>query len=125
VEIEHLAAHPLLLLETSFVFRRIFDAACRLAGFEPRVAFESRTPHVLLAMAEHGHGIAIVPSALKTQRYDLRLLGVSYQGKLLSEPLAVFWNSRRPLPRYAVAFCAMLAQYVQAAFPISRPSASV
>jgi hypothetical protein len=29
------APHPLLVLDTSYVFRRTFDAACRLAQFEP------------------------------------------------------------------------------------------
>jgi DNA-binding transcriptional LysR family regulator len=63
VTIEALALHPLLLLETGYIFRRTFDAACRLAKVEPVVAFESRTPHTLLTMAEGGHGVAIIPSA--------------------------------------------------------------
>ena len=57
IEIARLAAHPLLLLDTSFVTRRTFDATCSLAGVEPNVVFESRTPHTLLAMAEEGHGV--------------------------------------------------------------------
>lgn len=122
VEIAHLAAHPLLLLDTSFLSRRTFDATCRLAGIESNVAFESRTPHTLLAMAERGHGVAIVPSAVRIDRYRLRVARVTYRGKPLHEPLAIFWDKRRPLPSYATAFCAMLALYVREVFPISRPS---
>ncbi len=122
IEIAHLASHPLLLLDTSFVSRRTFDATCHLAGVEPNVTFESRTPHTLLAMAEKGHGVAIVPSAVRVARYPLRIVRVTYQGKPLREPLALFWNRRRPLPSYATAFCAMLAQHVRDVFPISRPS---
>lgn len=122
MEISRLAPYPLLLLDGSFVFRRNFDAACRLAGFEPIIKFESRTPHTLLAMAERGHGVAVIPSALPTDRHALRIVHLIYRGKPLREPLAVFWDKRRPLPGYATAFCEMLAEYMRKVFPITRPS---
>ena len=122
IEIAHLAHHPLLLLDTTFASRRTFDATCRLAALEPRVAFESRTPHTLLAMAEAGHGVAIIPSAVRVASYPLRIVRVTYMGKPLREPLALFWDKRRPLPSYATAFCTMLAQRVRDVFPISQPS---
>jgi DNA-binding transcriptional LysR family regulator len=113
----------LLLLDTSYVFRRTFDAACRLAGMEPNIMFESRTPHTLLTMAERGHGVAVIPSTMRAHRYPLRIVGLTYGGKPLREPLAVFWDKRRPLPRYAEAFSEMLAAQVREVFPITRPSA--
>jgi DNA-binding transcriptional LysR family regulator len=122
IEIGRLAPYPLLLLDSSFVFRRTFDAACRLAGLQPNIKFESRGPHTLLAMADRGHGVAIIPSALRTDRYALRIVGLIYRGKRLREPLALFWDKRRPLPRYATAFCEMLAEYMRKVFPITRPS---
>ena len=122
IEIARLAAHPLLLLDTSFVSRRTFDATCRLTGVVPNVVFESRTPHTLLAMAENGHGVAIVPSAVRIAGYPLRITRVTYRRKPLREPLALFWDKRRPLPSYATAFCTMLAQRVREVFPISQPS---
>lgn len=122
IEVDRLAAYPLLLLDSGFIFRRTFDAACRLAGIEPNVKFESRAPHTLLAMAESGHGVAIIPSALRTHRYVLRIVGVSYRGKPLREPLAVYWDKRRPLPPYARGFCEMLVTHVREVFPITRPS---
>jgi DNA-binding transcriptional LysR family regulator len=124
IEISQLAPHPLLLLDGSFIFRRNFDAACRLAGFEPNIEFESRTPQALLAMAERGHGVAVIPSALPTDRHTLRIFRLTYRGKPLREPLAIFWDKRRPLPPYATAFCKMLGAYMRKVFPISRPSPS-
>jgi DNA-binding transcriptional LysR family regulator len=112
VEVSQLATWPLLLLDTEFVFRRTFDAACRLAGVTMNVKFESRTPHPLLAMAEEKHGVAIIPSVLATDRLRLRIFNVTFQGKPLREPLAIFWDRRRTLPRYATAFCEMLAAYM-------------
>ena len=122
IEISRLAPYPLLLLDGSFAFRRNFDAACRLAGFTPSVKFESRGPHTLLAMAERGHGVAVIPSALRTDRHALRIVGLTYRGKPLREPLALFWDKRRPLPRYATRFCDMLAEHMRNVLPITRPS---
>jgi DNA-binding transcriptional LysR family regulator len=121
VEIEQLAPHQLLLQDPAFVVRRVFDAACRLADLKQNVLLESRVLHTLLAMAEDGHGVAIFPSALRTDRYNLRIVAVSYRRKLLRNSLVMLWNSRRPLPRYAVAFYKMFAKHVSEAFPITRP----
>ncbi len=122
IEIDHLAPHPLLQISADFVMRRMFDAACRLAGFTPNILLESRAPHALLAMAEAGHGVAIIPSALRTNYYQLRIVRVTYHGKPISHPLAILSNKRRPLPPYAAAFCEMLAGYVEEVFPITRPT---
>ena len=94
-----------------FVFRRTVDAACRLAGFQPNIKFESRGPNTLLAMADNGHGVAVIPSAPRTDRwYTLRIVGCSYHGKPLRERLA-FWDKR--LPGHATAFCELVAEYMR------------
>lgn len=124
IEIERLAEQPLLLMDAQFAVRRSFDAACRLAALKPKVRMESRTPHTLLALAEAGHGIAIVPSQLQTHRYALHIVGVTYKGEPVREPMIILWDKRRPQPRYAKAFCEMLAQYVSEVFPISGPTPS-
>ena len=122
IGVARLAAYPLLVLDTSFESRRTFDAVCRLAGIEARIAFESRTPHTLLAMAERGHGVVLVPSAVQINRYQLHTARLTHRGEPLREPLAIFWDARRPLPRYATAFCEQLAVHVRQVFPITRPS---
>lgn len=123
LDIERLAPHPLLALDTSFVSRRTFDATCRLAGVEPHIVFESRTPHTLLAMAEQGHGVAVVPSAVRADRYALKVVGVTYMGMPITERLAVFRDARRSLPAYTAAFCEMLAEYAGEVLPLSKPAA--
>jgi DNA-binding transcriptional LysR family regulator len=122
VEIDRLAPHPLLQATTEFLMRRHFDAACRLAGFTPNYVLECRSPHTLLAMAEAGHGVAIIPSALSVHRFQVRRVRVMYRGKPLDEPLAMLWDRRRPLPAYAKVFCELVAEHVQKAFPIGRAS---
>jgi DNA-binding transcriptional LysR family regulator len=122
IEIARLAEFPLLLMDRGFGFRRAFDAAGRMAGLKPNISFESRNPHTLLALAEAGHGVAIVPSQLQCDRYRLKIVGLTYGGRPLREPLTISWDKRRPLPRFATDYCGMLAAYMRETFPISRPS---
>jgi DNA-binding transcriptional LysR family regulator len=124
IDIGRLAPYPLLLQDPAFVVRRVFDAACRLAGLKLDILLESRAPHTLVAMAEAGHGIAVIPSALRTSHYKVRIFGVTYRGKPLREQLVILWDKRRPLPRYATSFCEMVAAHFRNVFPISRPSAA-
>jgi len=122
IEIRALAPYPLLQATDDFAMRRSFDSACRLAGFTPNYVLECRSPHALLAMAQAGHGVAIIPSALRIHSYVLRLLRVLYRGKPLSEPLTIVYDKRRPLPSYAKVFCEMLAAHAKQVFPVTRIS---
>lgn len=122
IDIRGLAPYPLLLLDSSFVFRKTFDAACRLAGLRPNILFECSSPHALLALAEAGHGVAIVHSYLRFHRYTLKTLRLTHQRKPLQEPRSIFWDKRRSLPRYAQAFCDLLGAYVREVIPsLPRP----
>jgi DNA-binding transcriptional LysR family regulator len=125
IEVGRLSPYPLLLLDSGFGLRRAFDAACRLAGLKPNILLESRGPHTLLAFAEAGQGVAIIASTFRTHRYVLKIRRLTYRGRPLREPLAVLWDKRRPLPRYATAFCEMWAEHVRQVFPITRPTDSI
>ena len=122
MDVARLVGLPLLLMDSGFGFRRAFDAASRMAGLNPSIKYESRNPHTLLALAEAGHGVAIVPSQLQCHRYSLRIVGLTYRGRPLREPLTISWDKRRPLPRFATEYCGMLADYMRDIFPITRPT---
>jgi DNA-binding transcriptional LysR family regulator len=68
LNLSELATHPLLLLDQGFLVRKTFDAACRLAKLAPNILIESRAPSNLLALAEAGHGVAVIPSVVLTHR---------------------------------------------------------
>jgi len=113
IDISALAPYPLLLLDSGFVVRKTFDAVCRLAKLKPKIVMESRAPSNLLALAEAGHGIAVIPSVVRTHRYRLRVARITHEGRPLREPLSIMWDSRRVLPRYARDFCALLAAHMR------------
>ena len=123
IEISRLASHPLFMWDASFTARKQWDTICRLAGVTPNLLLESRAEHTKLALAEAGLGVAIISTTVQTHRYDLRLLQITHRGKPISEPLAVVWDRRRSLPRYAQHFCESLAAHMREIFPITRPSA--
>jgi hypothetical protein len=52
----------------------------------------------------------------------LRMASVTFQSKPLREPIAIFWDRQRTLPRYAAASCDMPVDYMKDAFPVTRPS---
>jgi DNA-binding transcriptional LysR family regulator len=122
IDIARLGRFPLLLLDSGYSVRKMFDAACRLAEVQPNILLESRAPHTLLALAEAGRGVAIIPSIVTTNRYDLRIARVAYRQKPLREKLIIQWDKRRPIPSYAESFCALLAEYMREIFPITQPS---
>jgi DNA-binding transcriptional LysR family regulator len=123
IDIGRLASYPLLLPDSGYSVRKMFDAACRLAGVEPNILLESRAPHTLLALAEAGHGVAIIPSILTTDRYTLKIIRISHRRKPLREGLVIQWDKRRPLPPYAKSFCELLADFMGELLPITQPSA--
>jgi DNA-binding transcriptional LysR family regulator len=124
IDIGRLAPYPLLLLESGYSIRRLFDAACRLADFEPNILLESRAPHTLLALAEAGQGVAIIPSILRTDRYMLGIVRVTHRSRAIPVRFAIQWDRRRPMPPYAESFCEALTEYMGEVLPITRPSES-
>src|SRR5207302_3895427 len=122
IDIGRLASYPLLLLDPGYSIRRLFDAACRLANVEPNILLESRAPHTLLALAEVGQGVAIIPSLQRTDRYNLRIVRVTHRRKPIRERVTIQWDKRRRLPPYAVTFCETLAEYMQTILPITQPT---
>jgi len=122
IDIASLAPHPLLLLDSGYSVRRLFNAACRVADVEPNILLESRAPHTLLALAEAGQGVAIIPSVLRINRYRLKVARVTHRRRPLRDRYVIQWDKRRPIPSYAENFCAALAAYMRDVLPITRPS---
>jgi LysR family transcriptional regulator, nitrogen assimilation regulatory protein len=125
IDIVSLVSYPLLLLDSGYSVRRLFNAACRLADVQPNILLESRAPHTLLALAEAGQGVAVIPSVLRTDRYRLKIARVTHRRKPLRDRYVIQWDKRRPMSSYAQNFCAALAEYMREVLPITQPSSSV
>ena len=117
IDIGKVVEYPLLLPNTSYATRNLFDAACRLADVRPLVRLESGSSRALLTLAEAGDGVAIVPSILRSHGDGLRVLCVTHRGEPLRIAPAVIWDKRRTLPRHAQGFSEVLAGHVRISFP--------
>jgi len=110
LDIRRVASHPLLLPDSSFNARKIFDAVCQQARVDLDILFESRSLEALLTLAESGSGIAIVTTAIRAERYPLRFVRITDRRKPIEVPQAIVWDRRRVLPCYGRDFCEMLAE---------------
>lgn len=108
---------PLLLLGREFQTRELFDEACQTAQFEPLVCLESRSPRSLVALAAAGHGIAIVPSAVKLEPSWVAIAGMLDGARPLGSWSHVVWDARRYLPTYARGFMKVLEDYTETSYP--------
>ena len=120
IEVKELANEPLLLLSKEYGTRQLFDAACRIAHLRPRVVLESREPHSLIALAEAGQGIAVVPSTVRFVSRRIQIVPLIQDGKSLGVWGGLAWDPRRSLPIYAAGFVDDLTAYASRSVPGKR-----
>jgi DNA-binding transcriptional LysR family regulator len=116
IDIGTLADEPLLMLKDGFVARGWFEAACNASGIRPRIVVESSAPATLLALAEVGHGVAIIPSNI-TPPPAVRCMMLTHQAIPIGRWSSVVWNQHRFVPQYASDFAAELVTEVRRDFP--------
>jgi DNA-binding transcriptional LysR family regulator len=120
IDVTDLANEPLLLLQREFGTRQLFEAACRVARLRPHIRMESGDPQSLVALAEAGHGVAVVPSTVPFHSRKLEVVPILMQQRSLGIWGAVVWDPRRSLPDYAPRFVEELAAHVRRGYPGSE-----
>lgn len=101
------AEEPFLLMKPGYGFRDQSLEACRAAGFEPRIAFESTQIDTLQAMVAAGLGVTLVPQMAAESALRPAPVFVPLEGPPLTRTLALAWRRERYLSRAAEAFLAM------------------
>jgi LysR family cyn operon transcriptional activator len=133
LDVADLAEEPLLVLHRTFGSREWFESACSVANIRPRVLVESAAPHTVVALAEAGYGVGVVPSTVLLPR-AVRAMALVQRGAPTGRWLTVAWDSRRSLPAYAAQFADELALFSRQHYPgrelirrtppLPRPAAS-
>ncbi|MFZ5816490.1 MAG: LysR substrate-binding domain-containing protein, partial [Bacillota bacterium] len=98
------AEEPFLIMKPGYAFRDQCLAACRAAGFEPRVAFESTQIDTIQAMVSAGLGVTLVPRMAAEQARRPAPAFIRLEGPPLTRTLALAWRRDRYLSRAATAF---------------------
>src|SRR6185436_2154859 len=91
LEIDALADEPLLLLRRDFASREWFDAACQIAHLRPRVLLESGAPPTLVALAQAGYGVAVLPSNVRIPPRRLSVVPLVQRQTPIGGWLSVAW----------------------------------
>jgi DNA-binding transcriptional LysR family regulator len=131
LDVTELADEPLLRLNSSFASHAWFSAACQVAHIRPRMLLESGVPQTLIALVRTGHGIAVVPSAVRVHRMGVRVAVLVHRGVSIGRWAVAAWDAHRFLPKYAEQFVEELVtqcgrdypgrEYVRRAPPLPRP----
>jgi LysR family cyn operon transcriptional activator len=117
LEVAELADEPLLRLTPNFASHGWFEAACQVARIRPRVLLESVAPQTLIALAEAGYGIAIVPSPVRIPRTGVRVAVVVHRGVPIGRWTVAAWDPQRFLPPYATRFIEELVSHCKRGYP--------
>lgn len=95
MDIAALFEHKLLILDRTYQSRKILDAAFGMENQVQQIGYEGRSPQAILAMAQAGAGVAILPSNIKTQ---LPTASLTFKGRpLLIETTLIWHQSSRQL----------------------------
>lgn len=106
----------ILMLAKGFQSRELFEEACRAAHFQPDVLVESRSPQSLVALAQAGQGMVIVPSVVKLDLSRIALAGLDHDRRPLGLWTRVAWDSRHYPPSYASEFVEGPARYLKRSY---------
>jgi DNA-binding transcriptional LysR family regulator len=119
LEVAELAEEPLLRLAPGFASHGWFEAACQIAHIRPRVLLESVAPQTLIALAQAGHGIALVPSPVRIPR-TVRAAVVVHRGVPIGRWTVAAWDPERFVAPYAMQFVEELAGHCGRGYPGSE-----
>lgn len=117
LDIAELTEERLLLLKQGFGARGWFDAACGAAEVRPRILLESAAPATLVALAEVGHGIAIIPSNVQLAPKSIRRAFLTHRDLPIGRWSSIVWNQHRFLPRYGADFVDELVAVLRDRYP--------
>ncbi len=107
VDLREVEGEPFLLMKPGYGFRDLCLSACRSAGFEPQVAFESAQIETLQAMVAAGLGVTLVPRiATELERRPAPVF-VQLTGQPLTRTLVLAWRRDRHLPAAGNGFLAV------------------
>jgi DNA-binding transcriptional LysR family regulator len=96
--IQRLAESPVLTLSRGFMTRQLFDEACTAGGVRPRIFLESASPHTLVALAQKGHGVAVLSSSASVRPQMDKAIQVVFNDRPIGRMVSAIWNPKRHQP---------------------------
>jgi DNA-binding transcriptional LysR family regulator len=104
-------------MQRSFFTRQLFEQACQNAGIEPQVVIESNSGRSLVALAEHGHGVAVIPSTMQLNQTHYRASPIQFKGKALGLWMSAIWDRGRYLTPAVKLFIELAFDFTRRSYP--------
>ena len=120
IDVKQLASYALLLLNRGFLTRQLFDGACQSLHITPKIVLESNSAQSLLSLAEHGQGVAILPSTVRLGQTTQKVIPLRHGGKSLGLWMSVIWEGKRYLTPAARTFIDVAYQSTRRRYPGKR-----
>jgi len=117
IDVTDLRDEPVLLLRQGFGSREMFDGACRIAHVSVRIALEAGDPQSLIALAEAGRGVGIVPSTVSFTGRRVHVSPILHARASLGMWGWIVWDPHRFLPAFARSFIDELVVYTRRSYP--------
>ena len=111
VSFADLAEEPFLLYPPGYEMREATLAACKQAGFVPRVVLDGGAMDMLLRLAEAGLGIAVMPPLALTGTERLAVLRIS--DRPLRRTMALVSRDSSPMTPAALALHTFLEEWLK------------
>ncbi|MTE13873.1 LysR family transcriptional regulator [Nocardia aurantiaca] len=96
ITLSELCEHPLICLPSGSGLRSLLETACATAGLIPNVAFEAAAPPLLIRLAAHALGVAIIPRIPPADASGLGVRTLEIDPPMHGR-LALAWNAERPM----------------------------
>lgn len=113
VRLAELAAERFVLYPKGAGGRDLFFEACRRAGVEPRIAFESDDRETILGLVAAGVGVTLMPRFVAHHtRVDGPVMVDVLEPRLFRE-VGLVWHPERYLPQAARHLMTLLQEFVQ------------
>ncbi|MGW4120554.1 LysR family transcriptional regulator [Nocardia sp. NPDC004711] len=96
ITLAELCTHPLICLPSGTGLRGLLENACAAADLAPNVAFEAAAPPLLIRLAAHELGVAVIPRvpADEAAQSGVRTLEIDPE---MRGRLVLAWSTERPL----------------------------
>lgn len=113
VKLQEAANEGFIHLKPGNALRQITDSFCRLAGFSPRIAFESDDPATVRGLITAGQGIGFIPVVSWRGTIGDSVVLLKIEEPVCSRTLGLFWMEDRYQSEMVLAFRQFTVDYFQ------------
>ncbi len=111
IRLEQIAGEGFISLKKGNSLREKTDAYCKVAGFIPRITFESDDPAMVRGLIRAGQGIAFVPSITWSEISDESIRLLHIEQPLCSRTIELHWKKEHYLSHAVMSFRKFVIDY--------------